>query len=483
MKLGGKHDVTGLELFLVALMVCMCGLITVFLLRDEQSPQAPPPVDAANGDDLVDLEYEVDEKGVSLMPGSGRSAAGRGKVTARPLTGTNGQAVVSAGVTNGSAALPAPKQDAGKASKTATAGAQSAAKPATTNSSGGKVASPTKPAAVPTRKPVITKPDVIRIMPDLEAVLWELEQQEWSRETEVKLLGVVNTWAALDPQAALEYALLIERRGTRNAALTGALGLWVKQSPDAAYEWFKAAAAADPYLLEGHTRALFDNLATVNIEMALSMVWGLPSASMKRVALGTIAGKMISTGNQSGVLALYDSVGDRADKSIVVDVLLQSMGRYEPYKLGAWVTSLEDSKARSRGLDTLVSIWAGDHPGAAAEWVSTQLPLDADRARQINTVTSAWVKENPAKTAAWLLSLFPPSGQTDAAVGTFTRAVMGQNPAYAATWSFTVTNPSQRWKLMEEIGRSWMKTAPAQAKAYIQKTDLPAKTKSTLLKL
>lgn len=483
MKWDNARGVSRLEVVLILLLLCIgAATLTVFLGNDESARQASSVPETARPDDSVKLEYEIDDKAVSLLPGSGRSGANSGKAVSRSNGATNGGSAASTTGTNGISALPVPKELAGAASGSRLAGASSTVKASPAKSGSDKTASSAQPGKSSKPGTAAARPDLIRIQPDLAEALLELEQQEWSRETEVRLLGVINTLAVQDPQAALEYALLIERRGTRNAALAGALGIWARQAPDAAYEWFRTRATGTPGRLESQTRPLFDILATRNVNTALSMVWGLPTDNMKRIALGTIAGRMISTGNEGEVLALYDSVGV-ADKGVVLDVLLQSMGRYAPNRLGQLASSLQDAKARSRALDTLVSIWASDHPGAAAAWVATGLPSDADRARQIDRVTSAWVKEDPVKTAHWLLSLFPASGQTDPAVGSFARAMMGDNPGYAGTWSFTVTDSKQRWKLMEDIGRSWLKTDPARAKLYIQKTDLPVKTKDVLLKL
>lgn len=443
------------------------------LVRSTEEAVLPAVVKSEEdaGETYIDLEYEVDEKGVSLAPVRGRELTKRRKVPAESLSKTNAMpSLAGAGPVQGKPVVPAKAVDGAK-------GKAAPAKPETAKSAAGKKFD--KPAK---KQAGVGKGDVINIPPAVAEMLGELEQAEWSRSTEVKLLKVVRDWGIKHPEDALEYALSIERRGTRNSAIGGVLGSWAKDDPDAAYEWFKSESASDPYYLEGQTRSLFNSLASKNVSEALSKVWGLPSENMKRMALGTVAGRMISLGRERDVLSLYNTLDSAADKKLVFDVVLQSMGRYEPVYLGRWVSSMEDKRARSKGLDVLMSVWANDHPRSAAEWVSSELSADADRARQIAKVTGAWVKESPSEAADWLLGMFPPSSQTDPAVGAFARAVMSESPGYAGTWSFAVTNPDQRWKLMEEIGAAWLKKDRVKAVEFIQSTDLPQAAKSRLLK-
>lgn len=473
MKALKKAAFTRVEIGLCLLIAALSAVVTAVLVSSEQDKAAAaviPPLDEA-GETIIDLEYEVDERGVSLAPVKSAKTSRLGKAPAKPLISTNAGPAKAAAPKVQDKVLVKPK--AGESLK----GKATIAKP-----DDKKLGAQKKPEKAGKQQEGKDKGAVINIPPAVAELLEEIEEAEWSRATEVKLLNVVRDWGRKHPEDALEYALSIERKGTRNSAVGGILGSWAKDDPDAAYDWLKSEAAVDPYNLEGQTRSIFNILSSKNVSDALSKVWDLPSEAMKRQALGTVAGRMISLGREQDVLSLYNQLDSAADKKLVYDVVLQSMGRYEPTYLGEWVLSMQDKGARSKGLDVLMSVWANDHPRSAAEWVTSELESESDRARQMARVAGAWAKEDPAQAADWLLSLFPPSSQTDAAVGAFARAVMPESPGYAGTWSFAVTKEDQRWKLMEEIGAAWLKKDRAKAVEFIHSTDLPKDTKNRLLK-
>jgi hypothetical protein len=459
---------TALEVVLIILLIIV-AVITV-LVSTRPHDQADPVYVAEESGEISadDLESGYDEEGNPII-GTLR-AAQRKKVNLPAMDGANGKPV-----------LPIPQQSAGIKGKTAFATGASVTNAGKVAQTGKKQTPSAAGKQVPGKPSRMTSSGIV-ISPEYLAYIEEIEQESWSRETEIKLLGILGRWGVQDPAAALAYALDIERRGTRSSAVNSILNVWAKQSPEDAFAWFVSVAAREPFLVEGQTRTLFNNMALRDINKTMTMVWALPSDSMKRTALGAVAGRMVATGRGNDLMDLYRTVESASDKNIVMDVILQSQGRYEPQQLGQWLLGVPDPKTRSRALDTLIAVWAGDHPRAAAEWVAAQLPVSADRARQIAKVTDSWMREDPVEAADWLLSMFPPSNQTDPAVAALVRAALDKNPGSVGSWAFTVTDQKLRWKLMEEIAVSWLKKDPVQARLYINTTDLPRNTKDQYLR-
>lgn len=324
--------------------------------------------------------------------------------------------------------------------------------------------------------------DVIDAPPAVVEMLAELENAEWSREVEKKLIGAVNRWARIDVEGAADFSLDIERRGTRNSALNSALTAWLAESPQAAQAWFIATAESEPFLVGDLTRQFYSKLAVKSAGTAIEGMWSLPSEGMKRAAFQSVSQRLIYLNHEQDVLDMYGAVESPDDKNIVVDVIMQSMARYEPDELGSWLFTLPEDAQRRRALDQFVSAWSRDYPSAAAKWVISEVPAEEGRAQQIASVVGNWVNEDPVEAAEWLLGLFPASRETDVAVGRFARAVLPQDPGYAAAWSFSVVDNNERWRLMEQIAVNWKNKDAAAAREYIQKTDLPPATMARLLK-
>ena len=373
----------------------------------------------------------------------------------------------------------------------------SGGKPALRNPKPGQPKPPIKkqPGKTPAKRPAPTgtpraansmrragpKGKLIRVPEELRIILDKLADSEWNRETEVKMLAAIRRWGVKDPGLALDFSLGLERRGTRNAALGRILSTWSRESPAAAQEWFLASAEEDPFLVQDMTKQVYAWVASKDIGSAAAGVWELPTSAMRRAALQSVSQRLVALGEEQRVLETYDSAGTDADKKMVVDVVMQSIARYEPKALGEWVFALPDPKIREHGVNRLVSTWSRDHPSAAAEWVMTSLPSGKERGRQITAVTRSWVREDPLEAAEWLVTLPLQSEETDGAVDAFSRAVLPQDAGYAGDWSFSVQDNGTRWRLMEHVGRTWIKQSASAAREYINSTDLPVSTKTRLL--
>ncbi len=382
--------------------------------------------------------------------------------------------------TNGGSLLPMP----GKTSNTT---ARSGVHPATTNATARK-ADQSKPSVkTPQAKkaagapPRTTKNRNVRMPPDVAAMMDKIEQMAWSPATERILLDTINTWAATDMPEALEFALNLDRRVTRFAAVGNILNTWSKKFPEDALNWAVTMSEVDSDF-ERYIRPMFSQLAGTNIRDAMNNIWSMPSDSMKKSALEIVASKLIIIGKEQDLFDLYSSMPSGTDRDILTNIIIQQLGRHQPEGLLQWISSFEDTTLRNSAIDTLVSAWASDQPAAAAK-LAASLPEDSFRAKQIAKITDNWVREDPVETANWLLSLFPPSPQTDAAVGVFVKAVMKNNPDAALSWARAVTEPKQRWKLIDEVSTQWMKKDPNGLMDYILNTDLPQDTQDHLLQM
>ncbi len=399
--------------------------------------------------------------------------------------------------------MPAPNKAAGAAAKSTKPTAGPAKKPSVKKTAPSQKGQ--KPAVVPGNKAVAKKSSskkkgapakrpsqgrkfpgvketLIDIPPGVMEILEGLEDADWSRAVEKQLIGAMHRWAQQDTAAAADFALCIERRGTRNAALSNMLHSWLRDSPEQAHAWFVKSAEIDPFLLNDLTRQFYSKLAVKAPVAAIDGLWDLPTLGMRKGALQSVTQRLMYLQRENEVLELYGIAEADADKKAVIDVIMGSMARYETSVLGEWVFTVPEAEHQDRALNAFVSAWSRDHPRAAAEWVVAEVPEGESRARQISTVVGAWVNEDPIQAAEWLLGLFPASQETDPAVGRFARAVLPQDPAYAAAWSFSVTDQKERWRLMEQIASSWKRKAPDAAREYVSQTDLPQSTKDKLLR-
>lgn len=312
--------------------------------------------------------------------------------------------------------------------------------------------------------------------------LAQIMAQPWGPVAEKKLLDLMSEWGAQDPAGAIAYAMSLDSRRTRDAALQNALGAWAKQDPRGALDWFVQAAKADPTMMLGSTSKLFGQLADKDLGWAMSQVWNLPTSALKQAALGSMVSRLVRSGQDEVLFQMHASATSLQDRQVLSAAIVDNLLRYDPNRIASWASQLNDPAERRTTLDRVVSAWSYDNPAEAADWLVLQ-PSNSDQANRLASLTGAWARQDPVAAADWLLARNPPSPVLDPAVSTLARTVMQSDPAGAMAWAGSVSEAAKRYALYEQIGTSWMRRDPARARVYIQATDLPATTKARLLRI
>lgn len=317
------------------------------------------------------------------------------------------------------------------------------------------------------------KPKQLPGVNEIELQLERIAQMPWSPEAERLLNETLEQWTLIDPVGALDYALSLDGRRSRNAAVNAILGEWAKQDPRAAYEWFLANSASDPRSMETSVKAIFLQMLNRSPDWAMQSALGLSDQNLRRSAVRALVDQLVKSGDDARVRRYYDTLGTASDKSLFASTLAQSWAIYQPYEAAAWASGLTDAPARQRAVSSVISTWGYDDPESAAEWVR-QLPADDFQRIQLQRVTQVWAREDPVGAANWLLSQFPPSAQLDPAVYGLVTTVMRSNPEGAMSWASTITNPDQRASAVQMVARSWMRRDPERATAFVNSTPLLA---------
>lgn len=315
------------------------------------------------------------------------------------------------------------------------------------------------------------KPKQLPGVNEIELRLDRIAQMPWSPEAERLLNETLQQWTLIDPVGALDYALSLDGRRSRNAAVNSILGEWAKQDPRAAYEWFLANSVSDPRSMETSIKAIFLQMLNRSPDWAMQSALGLSDQNLRRSAVRALVDQLVKSGDDARVRRYYDTLGTATDKGMFASTLAQSWAIYQPYEAAAWASGLADAPARQRAVSSVISTWGYDDPESAAEWVR-QLPADDFQRIQLQRVTQVWAREDPVGAANWLLGQFPPSAQLDPAVYGLVTTVMRSNPEGAMSWAATITNPDQRASAVQMVARSWMRRDPERATAFVNSTPL-----------
>ena len=120
--------------------------------------------------------------------------------------------------------------------------------------------------------------------------------------------------------------------------------------------------------------------------------------------------------------------------------------------------------------------WATKDPAAGAAWIAT-LPEDSARTDAIRNFANRWFQTSPTAAAEWAENL--PPAQHDAALQSYVE-ILNNTHQPTAAWdqAFKLTDPEQRYGLLNDTLRNWDDAQAAQA--ALAKAPLDGETKQAL---
>jgi hypothetical protein len=134
---------------------------------------------------------------------------------------------------------------------------------------------------------------------------------------------------------------------------------------------------------------------------------------------------------------------------------------------------------RSSAMANVLSTWAQYDPGSAAAY-ALQMPNGQDQSNTLRSIASTWMQNDPTGAAQWLSTL-PAGSLKDTAVQSAVYASMRADPADAMNLIAGISNAEKQQSLEQQVASNWMLSDRAAATAWVQSSNLPQKTKITIL--
>ena len=266
----------------------------------------------------------------------------------------------------------------------------------------------------------------------------------YGRHLEMKLL--MRSWAAIDPQAALEYASnSLDPKSEKRFGISEALAGWANQDPESALEWAKNNNSSDnpgdnPLIL-----GVIKGIAEKNINSANEILTTLPEGNA-RWQVSTFLAQQYAKGGFEKAIEWAENF-PKEDERMRETILGQMGARLARQDLSAtaqWVKSMDEDGAALRVMDSLLRQWADKDANSASKWVD-EIPQEGKRYYGMKQLTSRWALSDPIATAKWLNS-FPPKAEMDPVVNEFVNRISSRDPEGAAGWALSITDPKNTKK-------------------------------------
>ncbi len=266
----------------------------------------------------------------------------------------------------------------------------------------------------------------------LAALRWAQHDASLERPADV-IDGMLNTWAACDPVAVLNWG---GKTGTGS----------IRRSP----------------LSESVLGTVFRSLAETDPDGAMTNLMRLQNPNERGQALRDALDTVQTEEEREAVEVRigkieFDDVRIQARRAFV-----EQWARHDPGAAAGYVTAAEPAWERTRLMDSLGMTWMQSDPAAAAAWWTGHAPGPDTLVKIINV----WAQSDPRAAGGWLDS----QGRgpaTDTARTTFARQIADLDPENALLWADSVTDPTSREEAIDHIFTNWRTREPAAAEQFL----------------
>jgi hypothetical protein len=295
-----------------------------------------------------------------------------------------------------------------------------------------------------------------------------------------ELLASLTSWAAEDPQAALDYAtkyLKAEQHKERaNAAIISA---WAKKNPGATLKWLIAAGSPGS-----------DQIETVLTEMGKAQpesAWPLAmTLAREQPGTGTIALQSVLRGTiffgdfkralrmvaGSDLPATSSPDGILPDKDSLSAFIIAEWASYQPEETLTWVRTLSDSpETHEQTFLALAQSLAAANPSAARD-LTVGLPPGKIRQAMSAQTLLHWAMSDVLASRDWLKHFQPHPDFDEAAHNIAIAILRGESHLdVGIEWAKSISDREQSLDTLVEILSRWIEEDRTAAIEYLGNAD------------
>ena len=287
---------------------------------------------------------------------------------------------------------------------------------------------------------------------------------------------LVQRWAALEPQAACQYAYTAALLGAEEVMLMEALAIWTKADPATAARW--AGNLGSPSLRDSSIRTVYSTWAKIDSTAAAKSISSLRPASARGIASAATApphaGKNFATAMQ-WARALPGPVREKT-----LDAILGEWTRRDPAGAASWLIQ-QPGDIQWALISKLASDWVRKDPTSALSWglgQSTEVTLGSKLAvgpiqrKFFEAALGSLIGSDPQGAANWLAS---PMGQPffTSRIGSVAGRWTSMDPMEAVSWSLSLSKEADRNSAIGAVAGTWARTDPQAAGQWIRSLNDP----------
>jgi hypothetical protein len=290
----------------------------------------------------------------------------------------------------------------------------------------------------------------------------------------------LHTWAAFDPQAALDHTLNWKLLSRREFGASQVIYYWAWH--DGALEALLFVdSIAEPTVRRRANVELVKGWARSGDTAGVTEYFSrLANGDLRDRYTAIVVAAVVANGGIDAVMRWAESIPDDANdrfKRTVFRKALRHVSARDPLAAAGWYEQHADQFYSDLGMPIVATEWVEHDPEAAFEWLAAQSGAQRDLA--MRTAMQRWLAIDASSAETWMNS-----GERDGplapTIEPFAIWLAKSDPAGAVSWGERIPDLRQKDQVLIIAGRRWRATDPEAFEVWFANAELSGRVRTAL---
>ena len=261
---------------------------------------------------------------------------------------------------------------------------------------------------------------------------------------------LLYAWSQFDPYGAIDYCKSRASGMGAGFAVAGVLEGWAARNPQEALEWVDKPE--NQGMAKLYNFGLIKGWASTDLEGASEYVLKMEGGDEVQKLAGTLS-EFYSKRGLGEASRWAEEIENPKLKEAAFTKLSRTLARDQPQKMASWLEQHAEQKYATKAFENLGLRWSETDPESAIDYFS-ELPEGKNQELGVKNIIGNWAKKDPLAAGTWLNEQ-PVGPRLDSALATYASTVSRDDAGSAMEWAVSISEEKLQQKTIRSVGQEW----------------------------
>ncbi|NBQ02176.1 MAG: hypothetical protein EBU27_02925 [Opitutae bacterium] len=307
-----------------------------------------------------------------------------------------------------------------------------------------------------------------QLNPDnLEETLEVFESIPFGFENMQEYRMLLYAWSQFDPYGAIDYCKSRASGMGAGFAVSGVLEGWAARNPQEALTWVEKPE--NQGMAKLYNFGLIKGWASTDLEGASEYVMNMEGGDEVEKLAGTLA-EFYNKRGFGEASRWAEEIENPKLKEAAFTKLSRSLARDQPEQMASWLGEHSDKKYATKAFENLGLRWSETDPESAIDFFS-ELPEGKNQELGVKNIIGNWAKKDSLAAGTWLNEQ-PAGPRLDSALASYASTVSRDDAGSAMEWAVSISEEKLQQKTIRSVGQEWYRQDKESVEAWLPQSGL-----------